>query len=232
MELSEWLKEILKMVRLYLFDLILYLLMVALIWITPDSEKLIAYMARVSSSNQDNPNIKGLLKYCIRESHWSIFEMCNMCIEINTTRVISSQILRHRSFSFQEFSQRYAKVEQDLEIPILRRQDFKNRQNSINDLDDDLVDELQNDIKEHFKKTKDLYQKLLNKSVAKECARMVLPMSSPTKLYMNGNIRSWIHYLQVRCDPSTQKEHRDIALQIKEIFKKELPIIYEACFKD
>lgn len=206
--------------------------MVSLIWITPDSEKLIAYCARVSSNNQDNPNIKGLLKYCIREGHWSIFEMCNMCIEINTTRAISAQILRHRSFSFQEFSQRYAKVEMDLEIPDLRRQDLKNRQNSISDLDDELVNELQNDIIDHFKKTKDLYKKLLDKGVAKECSRMILPMCSPTKLYMNGNIRSWIHYLRVRCGNGTQKEHMDIALQIKEIFKKELPIIYEACFKD
>jgi len=206
--------------------------MVSLIWITRDSQKLIAYCARVSSPNQDNPNIKGLLKYCIREGHWSIFEMCNMCIEINTTRAISAQILRHRSFSFQEFSQRYAKVEQDLEIPNLRRQDLNNRQNSISDLDDELVNELQEEIIEHFKKTKDLYRKLLNKGVAKECSRMILPMNSPTKLYMNGNIRSWIHYLKVRCDSSTQKEHRDIALQIKDIFEKELPIIYDAVFSN
>jgi thymidylate synthase (FAD) len=204
--------------------------MVSLIWITPDSEKLIAYCARVSSPNQDNPNIKGLLKYCIREGHWSIFEMCNMCIEINTTRAISAQILRHRSFSFQEFSQRYAKVEQDIEIPDLRRQDLKNRQNSINDLDEELVNELHKEIDDHFKKTKDLYRKLLDNGVAKECARFILPMNSPTKLYMNGNIRSWIHYLKIRCDPSTQKEHRDIALQIKDIFEKEMPIIYDAVF--
>jgi thymidylate synthase (FAD) len=204
--------------------------MVSLIWITPDSEKLIAYCARVSSPNQDNPNIKGLLKYCIRNEHWSIFEMCSMCIEINTTRSISAQILRHRSFSFQEFSQRYAKVEQDLEMPNLRRQDLKNRQNSISDLDEKLVNELQQEIIEHFKKTKNLYRKLLDKGVAKECARNILPLCSPTKLYMNGNIRSWIHYLKVRCDPSTQKEHRDIALQIKDIFEKELPIIYDAVF--
>ena len=220
------------MVRLYLFDLILYLLMVALIWITPDSEKLIAYMARVSSSNQDNPNIKGLLKYCIKHGHWSIFEMCNMCIEINTTRVISSQILRHRSFSFQEFSQRYAKVEKKPDYFDLRRQDLKNRQNSIDDLCDETKKKLYNSIRMTLVDIDRCYQGLLNDGVAKECARMILPMCSPTKMYMSGSIRSWIHYLQVRCDPSTQKEHRDIALQIKEIFKKELPIIYEACFKD
>ena len=203
---------------------------VKLIWITPDAEKLMAYCARVSSSNQENPNIKGLLKYCIREGHWSIFEMCNMCVEINTTRAISAQILRHRSFSYQEFSQRYASVEQDLEIPLLRRQDLKNRQNSINDLDKELVNKIQDDIIIHFKKTKDLYKKILDLGVAKECARMILPMNSPTKLYMNGNIRSWIHYLKVRCGNGTQLEHMEIANEIKEILKIQLPIIYDSVF--
>ena len=203
---------------------------VKLIWITPEAEKLMAYCARVSSSNQENPNIKGLLKYCIREGHWSIFEMCNMCVEINTTRAISAQILRHRSFSFQEFSQRYARVEQDIEIPLLRRQDLKNRQNSINDLDKELVNKIQDDIIIHFKKTKDLYKKILDLGVAKECARMILPMNSPTKLYMNGSIRSWMHYLKVRCGNGTQLEHIEIANEIKEIFKKELPIIYDSVF--
>jgi len=199
---------------------------VKLIWITPNAERLIAYCARVSNPlNQDNQNIEGLIKYCFNHKHFSIFEMASMCIEIETTRAISAQIIRHRSFSFQEFSQRYAQVEQDLEIPELRRQDLKNRQNSISDLDDDLVEELQNDIIEHFKKTKDLYQKLLNKSVAKECARMVLPMSSPTRLYMNGTLRSWIHYIQLRTGHGTQKEHMLIANQIKEILIKECPII-------
>jgi len=205
---------------------------VKLISISPDAEKLIAYCARVSSPNQDNPNIKGLLKYCARHGHWSIFELANMVVEINTTRAISSQILRHRSFSYSEFSQRYAKVEQDLEIPKLRRQDLKNRQNSISDLDHDLVEELQNHITEHFKKTKNLYNILLDKGVAKECARMVLPMSSPTRMYMNGTIRSWIHYLLVRCGNGTQCEHTQISNKIKEIFKEQLPIIYEAIFGD
>jgi len=203
-----------------------------LISITPEAEKIIAYCARVSSPNQDNPNIDRLLKYCARNGHWSIFEMANMVIEVNTTRAISAQIIRHRSFNFQEFSQRYSSVEQDLEIPKLRRQDLKNRQNSINDLDDCLVNELQNEINEHFKKTKDLYKKILEKGVAKECARFILPMNSPTKLYINGTIRSWIHYLQVRCDPSTQLEHREIANQILEIFKQQLPIIYLAIFNN
>ena len=201
-----------------------------LIAITPNAEELIAYCARVSSNNQENPNIKGLLKYCAKHGHWSIFELANMVIEVNTTRAISAQILRHRSFNFSEFSQRYSKVEMDLEIPQLRRQDLKNRQNSISDLDEELVNELQNEIIEHFKKTKDLYKKLLSKGVAKECARGVLPINCPTRMYMNGTIRSWIHYLQVRCGNGTQKEHMDIANQIKEIFKQQLPIIYEAVF--
>lgn len=203
-----------------------------LISITPEAEKIIAYCARVSSPNQDNPNIDRLLRYCAINGHWSIFEMANMVIEVNTTRAISAQIIRHRSFNFQEFSQRYSSVEQDLEIPNLRRQDLKNRQNSISDLDDCLVNELQNEINDHFKKTKDLYKKILDNGVAKECARFILPMNSPTKLYVNGTIRSWIHYLQVRCDPSTQLEHREIANQILEIFKQQLPIIYLAIFNN
>ena len=206
--------------------------LVKLIWITPEAEKIVAYCARVSSKNQENPNIKGLLKFCIREGHWSIFEQANMCVQVQTSRAISAQILRHRSFSFQEWSQRYSEVEMDLEIPDLRRQDLKNRQNSISDLDENMVNELQEEIKEHFKKTKDLYKKLLDKGVAKECSRMILPMCSPTKLYMNGTLRSWIHYLSVRCGNGTQSEHMEIANQIKEIFKKELPIIYDAVFGD
>ena len=205
--------------------------LVKLIWITPSAEKQIAYCARVSSKNQDNPNIKALLKYCIREGHWSIFEQANMCVQVQTTRAISAQILRHRSLFFQEWSQRYSEVEMDLEIPDLRRQDLKNRQNSISDLDENMVNELQEEIKEHFKKTKDLYKKLLDKGVAKECSRMILPMCSPTKMTINGTVRSFIHYLKVRSGNGTQAEHMEIANQIKEIFKKELPIIYEATFK-
>ncbi len=202
---------------------------VKLIWITPNAEKLIAYMARVSNpKNQNNEKITGLLKYCIRNGHWSIFEMCNMCIEIQTTRAISAQILRHRSFSFQEFSQRYAEVEDKPDYFDLRRQDLKNRQNSIDDITEETKKKLYNSIRMTLVDIDRCYNALLNDGVAKECARMILPMCSPTKLYMNGNIRSWITYLKVRCDPSTQKEHRDIALQIKEIIKKELPIIYDA----
>jgi len=205
---------------------------VKLISITPNAQELIAYCARVSSNNQDNPNIKGLLKYCAKHGHWSVFEMANMVIEVNTTRAIGEQIIRHRSLTTQVFSQRYAKVEQDFEIPKLRRQDLKNRQHSINDLDEELVNELQNEISEHFKKTKDLYNILLKKGVAKECARSVLPMNSPTRIYINGTVRSWVHYLQVRCGNGTQHEHTEIANKIKEIFKEQLPIIYEAVFDE
>ena len=202
---------------------------VKLIWITPDSEKLIAYMARVSNpKNQNNEKITGLLKYCIKNGHWSIFEMCNMCIEIQTTRAISAQILRHRSFSFQEFSQRYAEVESKPDYFDLRRQDLKNRQNSIDDITEETKKKLDNSVRMTLIDIDRCYNYLLNNGVAKECARMILPMCSPTKLYMNGTIRSWIHYLKVRCDPSTQEEHRKIALMIKEIIKKELPIVADA----
>jgi thymidylate synthase (FAD) len=203
---------------------------VKLISISKDAEKLIAYMARVSSNNQDNPNIKGLLKYCIKHGHWSIFEMSNMVVEINTTRAISAQILRHRSFSFQEFSQRYAKVNDPPTIPHLRLQDHKNRQNSIDNINMFLKIELNKDIENLFIEIDRVYNKLLDKGVAKECARMILPMCSPTKIYMSGSIRSWIHYLKVRGGEDTQLEHRNIAIKIKEIFKLELPIIYDSVF--
>lgn len=203
---------------------------VKLISITPDAEKIITYCARVSSKDQNNPNIKGLLKYCIREGHYSIFEMSNMIIEIETTRAISSQILRHRSFSFQEFSQRYSKVEDKPDLFDLRRQDNKNRQNSIDDITEETKKKLNNSIRMTLIEIDRCYQYLLDHNIAKECSRMILPMCSPTKLYMNGSIRSWLHYLNLRCGNGTQKEHIIIANKIKEIFKKELPIIYEAYF--
>ena len=203
---------------------------VKLISISKDAEKLIAYMARVSSPNQDNPNIKGLLKYCIKHGHWSIFEMSNMVVEINTTRAISAQIIRHRSFSYQEFSQRYAKVNDLPTLPHLRLQDHINRQNSIDNINMFLKIELNKDIENLFIEIDRVYNKLLDNGVAKECARMILPMCSPTKIYMSGSIRSWIHYLQVRGGEDTQLEHRDIAIKIKEIFKLELPIIYDSVF--
>ena len=200
---------------------------VKLIAITPEAEKLIAYCARVSSPKQDNPKIEKLLEYCIDHGHWSIFETPYITVEINTSRAISAQILRHRSFTFQEFSQRYAAVA-DFETYPARRQDSKNRQNSIDDMK--LEDKHWFNIAQDRVQTLSsfLYYEALDKGIAKEQARFLLPMSSKTKLYMTGNVRSWIHYLNLRCHIDTQKEHRDIALAIREILKKELPIISKA----
>ena len=202
---------------------------VKLISITNEPEKLICYCARVSNpQNQENKNIKKLLKYCIKKKHWSIFEQANMNIEITTTRGISPQILRHRSFNFQEFSQRYAKVSLNIPIPDLRLQDYKNRQNSIEMEDEKKKIYFQEKIKKHFNQSIEIYNEMIDKGIAKESARFILPLSTPTKLYMNGTIRNWIHYLQVRSDPSTQKEHREIANEIIKIFKEHLPIISDA----
>ena len=200
---------------------------VKLIAITPEAEKLIAYCARVSSPKQDNPKIEKLLEYCIDHGHWSIFETPYITVEINTSRAISAQILRHRSFTFQEFSQMYAAVA-DFETYPARRQDSKNRQNSIDDMK--LEDKHWFNIAQDRVQTLSsfLYYEALDKGIAKEQARFLLPMSSKTKLYMTGNVRSWIHYLNLRCHVDTQKEHRDIALAIREILKKELPIISKA----
>lgn len=199
----------------------------SLISITPNAEQTIMYCARVSNpKNQDSTNT-GLLKYCIKNSHWSIFEMANMVVEIETSRAISAQILRHRSFSFQEFSQRYAEV-QGLERYQARRQDVNNRQNSIDDMSTNDKVWFSNAQLEVGQLSQNLYDEALSRGIAKEQARFLLPMSSTTKLYMNGTIRSWIHYLDLRTHESTQLEHREIAESIKEIFIKELPIIAEA----
>ena len=195
---------------------------------TKDAETMIAYVARVSNpQNQDNENIERLLQYCFNNKHWSVFETCYMTLEINTNITIANQLLRHRSFTFQQFSQRYANINElgQLHIPELRKQDLKNRQNSTDDLNDSLKEELQEKIKTHYKNSIDLYNELINNDVAKECARFVLPCNVSTRMYMTGNIRSWIHYLQIRCDVSTQKEHRDIANEIKDLFKTLYPII-------
>ena len=197
---------------------------VKLISITPDSENLIAYCARVSSNQQDNPSISKLLRYCIKHKHWSIFETAYLTVEINTSRAISAQILRHRSFTFQEFSQRYAEVP-DFVTYKARRQDKKNRQASIDDMS--LEDKHWFNVAQDKVQTltASLYLDALDKGIAKEQARFLLPMSSKTKIYMTGNIRSWVHYLELRTAIETQKEHRDIAREIKKIFKEELPII-------
>jgi thymidylate synthase (FAD) len=198
---------------------------VKLVWITPEAEKLVAYCARVSNpANQDNENISNLLKYCIANKHWSVFEMANMAVEINTTRAISAQILRHRSFSFQEFSQRYAQVPK-IEFMEARRQDTKNRQNSIDDLPADIKQNWRDEQLLVHNLALEVYENALKAGIAKEVARAVLPMSSYTRIYMNGTLRSWITYLQVRLGPETQLEHRQIAQQIQKIFVQELPII-------
>ena len=197
-----------------------------LIWITPEAEKQIMYCARVSSSDQNSTNTK-LLNYCVKHGHWSIFEMANMCVEIATSRAISAQILRHKSFSFQEFSQRYAKA-QSFENYEARRQDIKNRQNSIDDMSNENLTWFKVAQQNVQNKASVLYQEALNRGIAKEQARFLLPMSTSSKLYMNGTVRSWIHYLNLRCGHGTQKEHIEIANNIKDIFKKELPIISEA----
>jgi thymidylate synthase (FAD) len=205
---------------------------VKLISVTPDAEKLMSYCARVSNpNNQDSDNYAKLLSYCIKNKHWSIFEMANMSLEVNTTRGIAAQILRHRSFNFQEFSQRYADttlLAEDIPLFELRRQDTKNRQNSIDDISDEIKVKWNSKIREHFAKSKAIYDGMIADGIAKECARFVLPLSTPTRLYINGSIRSWIHYIELRSGHGTQKEHMIIANQAKEIFCQQFPIVSEA----
>lgn len=205
---------------------------VKLVSVTPDAEKNIAYCARVSNpNNQDNENISKLLKYCIDHQHWSIFEMAFMTLEINTSRGIAAQILRHRSFTFQEFSQRYADASHltdSIPVPELRRQDHKNRQNSIDDLDGYKYNMYKTQIRELFAKSKHLYDLMIKDGVAKECARFVLPLATPTRLYMSGSVRSWVTYIQLRSGNGTQKEHMDIANRCKDIFVEQFPIISQA----
>ena len=205
---------------------------VKLVSVTPDAEKMMSYCARVSNpSNQDNDNYAKLLSYCIKHQHWSIFEQAFMTVEINTTRGLAAQILRHRSFTFQEFSQRYADTNLLAEeIPSfeLRRQDNKNRQNSIDDISDEIKVKWGVKIREHFAKAKSIYDGMIADGVAKECARFVLPLATPTRLYMSGSIRSWIHYIELRSSHGTQKEHMIIANEAKEIFKSQFPVTAEA----
>tara|TARA_A100001234_G_scaffold44081_1_gene36436 strand:- start:173 stop:817 length:645 start_codon:yes stop_codon:yes gene_type:complete len=200
-----------------------------LLWVTPEAERLIVKTARVSAPQNEDNLATGprLLKYLIKHKHWSPFEMANMCLEIHTQRDISAQIIRHRSFSFQEFSQRYAETEQ-AKIPKFRRQDSRNRQNSIDDLTDEQIDMLEELTYKHIKEGYELYQTMLEMGVAKETARRHLPMCSPTRIYMNGTLRSWIHYIDLRTDPGTQWEHRTIANQAKIIFQQQFPVISEA----
>ena len=204
---------------------------VKLVTVTPDAEQLMAYVARVSNpSNQDNEKYAGLLKYCIKHNHWSVFEQSSMTLEIETTRAIAAQILRHRSFTFQEFSQRYAASTAlgNIDLPELRRQDDKNRQNSTDDLDPEMVEKFNKQMITLFSSAKSLYEQMLSQGVAKECARMVLPLATPTKIYMTGSCRSWVHYINLRSAHGTQKEHMLIANACKEVFVKQFPSVSEA----
>ena len=205
---------------------------VCLVSVTPDAEKTIGYVARVSNpANQENEKVAGLLKYCIKHQHWSIFEQAHMTLEINTTRAIAAQILRHRSFTFQEFSQRYADsslLGDEIPLPELRRQDTTNRQKSIDDLDPFIKQKFEIWMQYHFKQTMDVYKEMLDAGVAKECARMILPMAVPTRIYMTGSVRSWMHYIDLRTGHGTQKEHQDVAELCKQHFICQFPTISEA----
>lgn len=205
---------------------------VKLVSVTPDAEQTMGYVARVSNpNNQENPEYSKLLSYCIKHNHWSVFEQAHMTLEIETSRAIAAQILRHRSFTYQEFSQRYADtslLSNEIPLPELRRQDTKNRQNSIDDLEEEQVHQMHKAIQQLFADSQDVYRYLLDMGVAKECARMVLPLATPTRIYMTGSVRSWIHYISLRSANGTQKEHMDIANKCKEIFVEQFPTCAKA----
>ena len=200
--------------------------------ITPDAEKTMAYIARVSNpKNQDNEKFAGLLKYCIKHKHWSVFEQSSMTLEIETTRGLAAQILRHRSFTYQEFSQRYADsslLGDSIPLPALRRQDDKNRQNSIDDIDPKERQHYEIEMQRHFDEGMNLYKKMLDAGIAKECARFVLPLATPTRLYMTGSCRSWVHYINLRSAHGTQKEHKDIAKECRKVYTEQFPAVSEA----
>ena len=205
---------------------------IKLISVTPDAEKTIAYVARVSNpANQENEKFAGLLRYCIKHGHWSVFEQAFMTLEINTTRGLAAQILRHRSFTYQEFSQRYqdvSHIREDIPLPELRSQDEKNRQNSIDDVDPAIVEKYNEKMRKHFDASIDLYKAMLHDGIAKECARFVLPLATPTRLYMTGSVRSWIHYIDLRSAHGTQKEHMDLVENVRKVFKEQFPTVSEA----
>ena len=205
---------------------------VKLVSVTPDAEQTMAYVARVSNpNNQENPNYAKLLGYCIKHNHWSVFEQSFMTLEIETTRGLAAQILRHRSFTYQEFSQRYADsslLSETIPLPELRRQDTKNRQNSIDDISEETKQKYEALMRDHFRDAMALYQTMLDEGIAKECARFVLPLATPTRLYMSGSCRSWIHYINLRSANGTQKEHMEIAEMCKAIFAEQFPVIAEA----
>jgi thymidylate synthase (FAD) len=205
---------------------------VKLISVTPDAEKMMAYVARVSNpNNQENPNYAKLLGYCIKHNHWSVFEQAFMTLELETTRGVAAQVLRHRSFTYQEFSQRYADssmLAENIPLPELRRQDTKNRQNSIDDIDPFKRQKYEMKMQELFGRSMDLYREMLDEGIAKECARFVLPLATPTRIYMSGSCRSWIHYINLRTANGTQKEHMDLAEGCKKVFIEQFPTCAEA----
>jgi thymidylate synthase (FAD) len=205
---------------------------IKLVSVTPDAEQHMAYVARVSNpKNQDNDQFAGLLKYCIKHGHWSVFEQAFMTVEINTTRGLAAQILRHRSFTYQEFSQRYADssmLGDQIPLPELRRQDEKNRQNSTDDMNPRTVNHYNRKMEQHFKQGMKLYQNMLKDGVAKECARFVLPLATPTRIYMTGSVRSWIHYVDLRSAHGTQKEHMAVAEGVRSIFSEQFPTVAQA----
>ena len=204
---------------------------VKLLTVTPEAEKMMGYVARVSNpKNQDNPNVSGLLSYCIKHGHWSVFEQAYMTLEIETTRGLAAQILRHRSFTYQEYSQRYAESTElgTIPLPALRRQDTKNRQNSIDDIEPPIKTKYYVKMLSHFEQATELYNEMLKDGIAKECARFVLPLATPTRLYMTGSVRSWVHYIQLRSGHGTQKEHMDIANECKRIFSEQFPVVAKA----
>ena len=205
---------------------------IKLVSVTPDAEKTMAYVARVSNpKNQDNEKFAGLLRYCIQHGHWSVFEQAHMTVEINTTRGLAAQILRHRSFTYQEFSQRYADsslLGDEIPLPALRSQDLKNRQNSVDDVDPLVVQDFNSKMQKHFIDGMKLYKEMLDAGIAKECARFVLPLATPTRLYMTGSVRSWVHYITLRSAHGTQKEHMDLVENVRSIFKEQFPTVAEA----
>ena len=205
---------------------------VKLVSVTPDAEKTMGYVARVSNpANQDNPKVAGLLSYCIRHGHWSVFEQAHMTLEIETTRGLAAQILRHRSFTYQEFSQRYqdvSHIREDIPLPELRSQDLKNRQNSIDDVDPEIVERYNKEMRKHFDASIDLYKSMLHAGIAKECARFVLPLATPTRLYMTGSVRSWIHYINLRSAHGTQKEHTELVEEVRKVFVEQFPLVSQA----
>jgi thymidylate synthase (FAD) len=191
-------------------------------------EALMTYIARVSSKSQKNPSYEGLLKYCMKHGHWSVFEQVNLTFEIETSRAIAAQILRHRSSCFQEFSQRYSKVDMGIEVYPARSQDLKNRQNSNDDMSDEDKQWFKEAQEKNYQRSFGYYCEALDRGIAKEQARFLLPQGIKTKLYMTNNVRNFIHYINLRSENGSQKEHADIAIKMKEILCEELPVVAKA----